>query len=83
MNVIVTKSFSRRGEMQLPGSIIDVPDDMLSPLQGYVKPVPDHCRYWKQVCHSTLMYQEQCTGDQACRIFKFLDGVQRQQEVVS
>ena len=35
----VLKEFERRRELQLPGSIIDVPEDMLLKMAGYVQPV--------------------------------------------
>lgn len=87
MRVTVTRQFNRRGEQQLPGSIINIPSDMLSRLQGYVEPLPEtelhkapaDCPYWRQVCHAVGIYQDECTGtgDDACRIFKFLDAVRQ------
>lgn len=37
MRCEVLKSFKRRGELQLPGSIIEVPENMLDKLTGFVQ----------------------------------------------
>jgi len=34
---------------------------------------PVHCRFWFQVCWAVGMYQEQCTRDNGCRVYKFLE----------
>lgn len=39
MRCLVLEKFNRRGEPQLPGSIIDVPTDVLPKLAGYVRPL--------------------------------------------
>lgn len=39
MRCQVLKTFNRRGERQLPGSIIEVPEGVLQKLAGYVQPV--------------------------------------------
>lgn len=39
MRCEVINTFNRRGEPQLPGSIIDVPEDMFLKLAGYVKAI--------------------------------------------
>lgn len=39
MECEVLKQFKRRGDIQYPGSIVDVPKDMLLKLSGYIKSV--------------------------------------------
>ena len=39
MRCLVIETFNRRGEPQHPGSIIEVPDEALAKLTGYVRPV--------------------------------------------
>lgn len=34
---------------------------------------PVSCRFWNQVCWAVGMYQEQCTRNTECRIYKFLE----------
>ena len=34
---------------------------------------PIHCRFWFQVCWAVGMYQEQCTRDKDCRVYRFLE----------
>lgn len=34
---------------------------------------PVTCPYWFQVCWAVGMYQEQCTRNTACRVYKFLE----------
>jgi hypothetical protein len=41
MKCRVIKPFNRRGELQLPGSILDVPDEMIARLEGLVQLVVD------------------------------------------
>jgi hypothetical protein len=34
---------------------------------------PVHCRFWFQVCWAVGVYQEQCTRDTDCRVYRFLE----------
>jgi hypothetical protein len=69
MRCHVLKQFNRRGEPQLPGSIIEVPEDMIPKLAGYVQaiasadsyspalpPVPKGRGIWKlaDFCRDTI-----------------------------
>lgn len=47
MRCQVIKPFNRRGEIQHPGSIIDVPKEMLLNMAGYVQPVATADTYQK------------------------------------
>lgn len=66
------------------GQIISIPDHLLERLRGKVEPMqaevvpepqgdPVHCRFWFQVCWAVGMYQEQCTKDTDCRVYRFLE----------
>ena len=70
----VIKTFCRKGEMQMPGSIVVIPDIHLTRLAGYIRQV-DNCHFWRQVCHAVGMYQAACSGtaDSQCPIFRFLE----------
>ncbi|MDD2367531.1 MAG: hypothetical protein PHN84_15380 [Desulfuromonadaceae bacterium] len=46
MKCQVLRQFVRRGVSQLPGSVIDVPEEMLLKMAGYVQKImpPSHCQ---------------------------------------
>jgi len=52
----VIKPFNRRGELQLPGRILDVPDEMIVKLKGFVRLVSDTAadNYSPDDCSSQL-----------------------------
>lgn len=59
MRCQVLKQFVRRGVSLLPGSIIDVPEEMLVKMAGYVQQLvpPTHCQARKvvgRICGSPL-----------------------------
>lgn len=82
MQCKVIKQFNRRGEPQLPGSIITISPDKLPILSGFVEPLAadsyqdrTQCRFWGQVCEfAGALYLDDCTGtgDEQCSIFRFL-----------
>lgn len=52
-------------------------EPIAEPLPPTVPPDPQgdpvHCRFWFQVCWAVGMYQEQCTRDTDCRVYRFLE----------
>ena len=57
MKVIILKPFSRRGVSMLPGNIIDVPENMISSLAGFIESLPTTCQAMKtsgKVCGAPL-----------------------------
>lgn len=62
MRCQVIKSFNRRGEIQNPGSIIEVPDDALSKLAGYVQVIQPTTRDPKTFPHYCKPSDSWCSG---------------------
>lgn len=53
MQCRVMKPFNRHGELQLPGIIIEVSEEALSKLAGYVQPItPDEGRGLPHYCQT-------------------------------
>jgi hypothetical protein len=55
MRCTVIKQFNRRGVLQLPGSIINIPEDTLHKLAGFVQAITETysgqgCRYYPKIC---------------------------------
>ena len=50
----------------------DIPPAEPMPVEPAPQGAPVHCRFWFQVCWAVGMYQEQCTRDTDCRVYRFL-----------
>ena len=70
MNAIVIKEFKRRGELQTIGSVIEITEEAVSLLAGYVEAVPtlpDDEPSPCFCCHGQDYWLSRINGDSICR----------------